>query len=284
MVTVPMQATFMFQIASTQPIIYHNYEPLGEMPNNMSRNNLGKPHHMASDGSVQYQKRMHGYVWANEEDTIIHTGRGKVEGNVTTMSSYRAEAQGMASCIQDLDNAELSHMTLWMDNAGVVQRVNRQYPVHPLQPEWDLIEPLRLKTKQMGMQVWHVKGHQDKTNKSPIEIKLNHEADKLATEAQQKPTGVGTHLPGYRINLYIGDQKITTRYAKEIRHVETTLEIREYYINKHRWNDRIMGTIAWDAHSKVLQTFSTTKKKTIHQYLHGWLPTGEVIKRRHRTT
>ena len=62
MVTVPMQATFMFQIASTQPIIYHNYEPLGEMPNNMSRNNLGKPHHMASDGSVQYQKRMHGYV------------------------------------------------------------------------------------------------------------------------------------------------------------------------------------------------------------------------------
>ena len=53
-------------------------------------------HYMASDGSVKYQKGTFGYVWKNKNKETIHTGCGWVRGNIETMNSFRAEAQGMA--------------------------------------------------------------------------------------------------------------------------------------------------------------------------------------------
>ena len=88
-------------------------------------------------------------------------------------------------------------------------------------------------------------------------------------------------MQGYQINLYIGPNKVTTNYGKAIRHATTSPDIRKYYRRKHEWSDSTMHTMDWDAHGKAMKTFPSTQQKTLHQYIHGWLPTGDKMKQRH---
>lgn len=77
-------------------------------------------HSMASDGSVIYQKGTFGYVWQNKEGKTIREGNGIVWGNTNTMSSYQAEAQGVADCISTIPDQHLQGITLWTDNFALV--------------------------------------------------------------------------------------------------------------------------------------------------------------------
>ena len=108
---------------------------------------------MASNGSVKYQQGTYGFIWKNQHKEKIKTGNGWVRGNIDTMNSYRAEAQGMVSCIEGVDQAQLKKTKLWTDNKSLVKRVNQKYKLHPLLPEWDLIEPLRQTVQHTGLTV-----------------------------------------------------------------------------------------------------------------------------------
>ena len=175
---------------------------------------------MASDRLVRYQQGTFGYIWKNQNKQTIKTGCRWVQGNIDTMNLFRAEAQGMADCINNVTDQSLAVATLWSNNKGLIHQVNQEYKLHPLQPEWDIIKPLP-KNTNLKPDSTPCKRTQKVKPSSPQEIKMNYEANKLAEHAHQNPTKKGITMPGYHINLYIGPQKITTNYGKAIRHATT---------------------------------------------------------------
>ena len=206
---------------------------------------------------------------------------GEVEGNPNTINSFRAEAQGLVNLLWSPGIRESTK--IYLDNKSVVKKVNEDYPLHPMQSEWELLEPARRKIKNEHLQVQHVKGHQDTKKKTltPQE-KLNIQADKLAEEAHNMPQMSGYTPTGYTVLLYINGNRITTKITKEILQAATTPEIRQYYMNKYKWNEVTLQNMDWEGQQKAVQTFSSSTQKTLHKYIHGWLPTGNHMSRRYK--
>lgn len=127
-----------------------------------------------------------------------------------------------------------------------------------------------------------MKGHQDlKHPHTTQEAHLNHKADRLANLAHTEGERHGYQPPGYKITLYIQGNPITANYTGEIQRAATTPEIRKYYITKHHWTDAIMDTIDWDAFGGAQTKFTIGQQRTLHKYVHGWLPTGNHMEYRY---
>ena len=234
---------------------------------------------LVSDGSVINGEGTYGWVRATNRD-VLETSSGKVPGNHQT-SSYRAEAQGVADGI--FTSALPDKLRVYLDNEGVVKNLTKTWPIHPLKPEWELVEPTRQYVQQHSIQVHHVRGHQDlRLPQTKWEAHLNHRADRLANAAHAENDRVGHQPAGYRILLYIQGNPITTDYTREIQRAATTPAIRDYYVTKYRWSDSTMSTIDWDALGGAQKKFSIGQQRTIHKYLHGWLPTGNHMQHRYK--
>ena len=94
-------------------------------PTNLPAETTTKQHTMlATDGSVKHGKGTYGWIKGNTtEDTT--SGSGHVTGGPGTMNSYRAEAQGVASILANSTNAEIKGAQLYLDNQGVVRRLQQ---------------------------------------------------------------------------------------------------------------------------------------------------------------
>lgn len=145
-----------------------------------------KPTHRwaVSDGSVRHGSGTFRWVTASGRK-IQDTNMGKVEGVTGNMTSFRAEAQGITDLIH---TAAVDNKTqMFQDNLSVIEKTNQRYPLHPMQPEWELLEPTRKQVQNRQLQISHVRGHQDIDDPStPWEAHLNHKADILAGEAHQQ--------------------------------------------------------------------------------------------------
>ena len=192
------------------------------------------------------------------------------------MRLYRAEAQGVASIMEASSDAEITGLQLYLDNQGVVKRLKQLCPIHPLQPEWDLLKATWQQLHQCKRTTHHVKGHQQPKPAAPCKVYLNNMVDELATAAHTTSNTVENIPPGYGVLLYINDEPITGKYGKEIHHAATTPDISDYYKTKHGWTDKILQTINWDAFTNAQKRFITLQQRNIHKYAHDWLPTGKV--------
>ena len=106
---------------------------------------------------------------------VLETGMGSVPGNDAT-TSYRAEAQGVTDGL--FSGPIPAHLQVYLDNESVVNQLNQKWPLHPLKPEWELLEPTRQLVQQENLYIQHVKGHQDlKHPKTSREAHYNHQAD-----------------------------------------------------------------------------------------------------------
>ena len=220
------------------------------------------------------------YGWVKATNTtIISTAYGTVTGNHQT-SSYRAEAQGVADGLYSGPHPD--NLQVYLDNEGVVKNLNKTWPLHPLQPEWEIMEPTRLQIQSTNITVRHIKGHQDLCNpKTKWEAHLNHKADRLANKAHTDGNRTGYQPPGYKVILYIEGNPITTNYTGEIQRAATTPAIRTYYIQKYNWSDEAMQAIDWDAYGGAMNKFTISQQRTLHKYSHGWLPTGNHMEHRY---
>ena len=234
-----------------------------------------------SDGSVKNGKGTFGWVKGNFTQTL-EQGQGQVDGTTGLITSYRAEAQGLADMIHS--GGITKDTQIYLDNTAVVGKVNRKNQLHPLHPEWDILEPTRKKVQKDNLKVQHVKGHQSLTTPTLTrQARLNHTADKLAEEAHQKETRPGVQLPGYKIRLYILGDPVTTKLEPEILWAATTPEIAEYYQKRHKWTNETMDTIAWTAHEKAIKKLKISQQRTIHKFQHDWLPTQHNLHKRYNT-
>ena len=198
---------------------------------------------LVSEGLVVNGQGTYGWVKATKKE-VIETGMGRVPGNNAT-TSYRVEAQGV---IDGLFSGLIPMgLNVYLDNESVVNQLNNTWPLHPLNPEWELLEQTRKLVQEKKLLIQHVKGHQDLNHpKTSREAHYNHQADRLANTAHGEGDRIGIQPPGFHIVLYIQCQPITTNYTAEIQRAATTPDICNYYIRKHNWTDQTMSLIDWD--------------------------------------
>ena len=235
-----------------------------------------------SDGLVKQDLGTYGWVTANQTE-IQEQNMGLVEGIPGNMTSFWAEAQGITDLVH---TAAVDNKTkIFLDNVSVIDKVNQTYPLHPMQPEWELLEPTRRQVETRQLNISHVRGHQDVSDpRTPWEAHLNHAADRLAEQAHQHRDNLGYLPPGYTLRLHIDGTPVTTRIVGEIHRAATTPDLRDYYIRRKGWTDEIIASIDWDGQTKALESFTQSKQRTLHKYIHGWLLTGDHMQRRYGGT
>lgn len=96
-----------------------------------------------SDGSVKNGEGTFGWITGNYTQ-ILATGSGWVEAPPGLITSYQAEAQGLVDLIQQRGIDKDTR--IFLDNLAVIGKVNQTTALHPLHPEWDLLEPIRRET------------------------------------------------------------------------------------------------------------------------------------------
>ena len=230
-----------------------------------------------SNGSVLNGRGTYGWVQATKTK-VITSDLGHVKGPPGNITSFRAEAQGLADLVYNRNIT--TNTKIYLDNESVIKKVNSTTPLNPLQSEWELLEPTRRQVRKRNLNIQFVKGHQNMRNpKTPWEAQLNHQADRLAAQAHQQPTRPGYLPQGYKVMLYIQDEPITTKYFQEITRASHTPEIRDYYRNKYKWTDKTMETLDWEAYNNARKRFKQADQKNIHKYTHNWLPTGNNMKK-----
>ena len=109
-----------------------------------------------SDGLVKNAVGVYEWVKINFTQTI-DTNLVRVEGSPGLITSYRREAQGLLNMIytRRIDKQTM----IYLDNLAAIGKVQKDWPLHSLRPEWDLFEPLCQEVKMCSLQIQHVKGN-----------------------------------------------------------------------------------------------------------------------------
>jgi ribonuclease HI len=175
---------------------------------------------LVCNGSVQREQGRFGWVLALSTGVVLSTGKGPAYGHDIT--SYRAEAYGMLSGIlyvnkilqfyqsrQDAltSSAKIRNMRIVCDNEGLItairtllHRKRSDFVLNDtIGPEWDVIQAIVQSIREFGtVAMIHVKGHQDEGNANrrlPLLVRLNVQADKLATSFQRLTNHRGDAVP-----------------------------------------------------------------------------------------
>ena len=111
---------------------------------------------------------------------------------------------------------------------------------------------------------------------------LNGIADELAGMPSER--FVPVKPPGYEALLFIQDQVVNSKLATEVRRAATTLDLTPYYLTSHGWSHPQMEELDWEAYGRAIRSFPLGKRRTLHKFAHGWLPTGTVLNRHYKTS
>ena len=222
---------------------------------------------IVSDGSFKNGKNTYGIVFHNDDQQ--QTGRGAIKSDPDHTSSFRAEAAGAAAAIFRYHRIPKKY---YCDNIALIRQLNNGKPLHPLSPEWELVEPTRKIFVTENVHSAHVKGHQDDDHSncelSPL-AKLNIIAHQQADRGHHhKATSLTPS--GFKVLLLIQDTPITTKYDRQIRHAYTTSEIATYFRKQYLWSTTVAETIDWHSLSTAIASISKYKQAVIIKLLHGW--------------
>ncbi len=142
------------------------------------------------------------FSWIIYSDRALWQGEGIVPGLVEDVYSGRSEAFGVLTLLQFLSNYIANYpntyptpptLTIFCDNQGVLDRINRLPVNQPLQPrpttanDYDVYIAIRTALHDLApttVQLRHVKGHQDQNPHQQLSLPacLNIECDKRAVE------------------------------------------------------------------------------------------------------
>lgn len=115
--------------------------------------------------------------------------------------------------------------------------------------------------------------------------KLNQRADQLATDCRKD---VGTGLitadgkqvyDGSCATLRIGCNVINKDYKRCIQNALYADEMRDYLIQKYRWNETIFSTIDWTSMEAAMDGLHGLHRVTVLKMIHFWQPTGNYVQR-----
>jgi hypothetical protein len=261
---------------------------------------------IATDGGAIPLKGSIGFVFANEDGTILLTCYGQPSGNDPL--SFRSEicaflaAVRLVTLLTQYYDEKLSckepgrsKIQVYTDSASMIKKLKAydKYPTAPLMTvldsEWDVLSALHraLKCFRTYPKINWVKSHQDDKvydkTAMPLNAYLNSEADELATiglkRLQEKPKVPLD--PETVIQFHIKGRTITRDFKKAVREIITLPLLKNFYCNRFGWTEGLFDSVDWDIFRPVYKKHMSSKGiQWIHKFCIKKLPTGERVHKR----
>jgi hypothetical protein len=239
---------------------------------------------IATDGGAIPLKGSLGFVFADEEGTILLTCFGQPAGNDPL--SFRSEICALLAAVRlvtlitkyyddklSCSEPVRSKVHVYTDSLSMIKKLKAydKYPTAPLKTvldsEWDVLSALHraLQWFKTYPKISWVKSHQDDkvydTKEMPLDAYLNSEADELATiglkRLQEKP--VVPMDPNAVVQFHIAGRTITRDFKTTLRETIQLIPLRSYYCNRFKWSDNIFDAIDWDVFRPVYKKHIATK-------------------------
>jgi hypothetical protein len=261
---------------------------------------------IATDGGAIPLKGSLGFVFADEDGTILLTCFGQPSGNDPL--SFRSEICAFLAAVRLIkvmtkyydekltcEEPGRSKIQVYTDSASMIKKL-KAYDKYPtaklgmvLDSEWDVLSALHkaLKWFKTYPKISWVKSHQDDkvydVTEMPLNAYLNSEADELATlglkRLQEKPTVPMD--PDTAIQFHIKGRTITRDFKKTVREIINLPLIKNYYCERFGWSQNIFDIIDWDIFRPVYKKHISTKGvQWLHKFCIKKLPTGERVHKR----
>jgi hypothetical protein len=140
---------------------------------------------IVTDASVQHGVSAIAWVISDTNGNILQKKRLQLKE--ANMSSFRAAAYGVYSVLQQVYHEIQQHnihWTLYCDNKALIQRLNTIQRT-PVNMEWMDSNVLQSISQFIPINgnFQHIKGHQEVSEDSKIEVKLNAHVDKMAKDS-----------------------------------------------------------------------------------------------------
>jgi hypothetical protein len=261
---------------------------------------------IATDGGAIPLKGSLGFVFADEEGTILLSCFGQPSGNDPL--SFRSEICAFLAAIRlvtlltqyydeklPCEEPVRSKIQVYTDSASMIKKL-KAYDKYPtaklgmvLDSEWDVLSALHkaLKWFKTYPKISWVKSHQDDKVYDQIEMPLNaylnSEADELATvglkRLQEKP--IVPMDPDTAIQFHIKGRTITRDFKRTVRETIQLPPLRKFYCERFGWSENIFDIIDWDIFRPVYRKhISTNGVQWLHKFCIKKLPTGERVHKR----
>jgi hypothetical protein len=261
---------------------------------------------IATDGGAIPFKGSIGFVFADEDGTILLTCFGQPAGNDPL--SFRSEICAFLAAVRliiliteyyderlSCNEQGRSKIQVYTDSASMIKKLKAydKYPTAPLttvlDSEWDVLSALHkaLTWFKTTPKINWVKSHQDDkiydAIEMPLNAYLNSEADELATTGlkrlQEKPTVPMD--PDTVIQFHIEGRTITRDFKRTVRETIQLPPLRTYYCNRFGWSKNVFNLIDWDVFRPTYKKYISNKGvQWLHKFCIKKLPTGERVHKR----
>eukprot|EP00978_Attheya_sp_CCMP212_P031133 scaffold116596_cov73-Attheya_sp.AAC.1 len=234
---------------------------------------LGSDLFIVTDGGDTDGSRYFGWVIASDTHTL-YEGSGLSPGNQEQNESLRSESTGFLAvlrfllhyqtyCNVQFENCQKIH---YCDNSILVSRSPSIYRSAPtssfeyLKVDYDVQMQIIQTIHAIGIELptLHVHGHQDKNTEPKnftYEVKLNIEADLLATNAWQHhyKHQEYVHYPASQCTLYINKLAVNRSYRTYLCRAYASHDTRDYLMDKFKWDQAQCERIDWYSHATAIK-------------------------------
>jgi hypothetical protein len=262
--------------------------------------------YIATDGGAIPLKGSLGFVFADEEGTILLSCFGQPSGNDPL--SFRSEICAFLAAIRlvtlltqyydeklPCEEPVRSKIQVYTDSASMIKKL-KAYDKYPtaklgmvLDSEWDVLSALHkaLTWFKTYPKISWVKSHQDDkvydATEMPLNAYLNSEADQLATiglkRLQEKP--IVPLDPDTAIQFHIKGRTITRDFKRTVRETIQLPPLRKFYCERFGWSENIFDIIDWEIFRPSYKKHVSTKGvQWLHKFCIKKLPTGERVHKR----
>jgi len=230
-------------------------------------------------------------------ETALWKGVGLTPGHADNIYSGRAEAFGLLAALLFLQYYITSYgpehftdspLKCYCDNAGIITNVTDllshklNQPNDTTQDDRDVYMAIKATISlcsPLPIQLFHVKGHQDKDPKRKLTLpeQLNIECDRQAKQyahsATQSSTALGNPaIPAAQPHLIIDGKLICRKMTQSLRHATSAQPYRQYLKTKFNWTERNINNVHWEVFSSMLNSFPMEDQRHIILFVNGKLP------------
>ena len=250
---------------------------------------------IASDGGLKTHKGSYGWKIITQDDTVLFTGAGPVDGDYASESSTRSELYGIAAPVLILASLKqywgISHRARysWLCDSKSALKQVRQLQYHKTKKRQqpnnvDILSLISESLPLLGRRVeghW-VKAHQDDDH--PYDelsraARLNVDADRLATWYRDHKTLPQTrqstsHAPGTAVSISIGHTRLTGNFDSSIRQHVNGYQARQYIKDARDWDDATFDNVDWHNFGQHFKALPITARIQRTKLIHRWQPVG----------
>jgi hypothetical protein len=253
---------------------------------------------ITSDAGVRNGLGGFGVVISVGEEIILEC-KNRVPITFNELHSYRAEGIGilcgltiykqMKKTLETNGKKIVKKLKIHCDNEAMIKSIRRikrkiitpkMIYISDIDVIREIIDTiLYLENENVEIEIKHVKGHQDRTNKQlTTEALLNIRADELATESIQMKSIPSIQLPNTRAKLCSNELEVTANQSYHLKTTFHSIQMREYLESSNNWKGKTIDNVWWKIHGSSIESIKKGKT-TIHKFIHGRLPCNQ---RNHR--